>query len=117
MLAWVWGSREKIPHASASAQRFQRLSLCCFVPFAGDGDGALTVALTGNSAGKSLSCSHTAAGAACEVCHPEVRQQQEKGTPCTEEENFRTQEAFCKADVLLFLTKLVIKLNCRNRQH
>jgi len=83
--------------------------------FAGDGNGAVAVALAGNSTGKSPSCFRTAAGAACEVCHPEVRQQREQGPPCTEEENFRRQEAFCSADVLLFLTKLAIRLNCRNR--
>lgn len=74
------------------------------MPFTGDGDGALAVASAGNSAGKSQSCSRTAARAACEVCHPEVRRQWEQETPCTKQGNFGRQEALCKPDILFLLT-------------
>lgn len=47
--------------------------LCCLTPLAGNGDGALAIASAGNCAGKSQSLSRTAAGAVCELCHPEVR--------------------------------------------
>lgn len=45
--------------------------LCGLAPLAGD--GAPATASAGNCAGKSQSLSRTAAGAVCELCHPEVR--------------------------------------------
>jgi len=35
--------------------------------------------------------------------------------PCTKQADFGRQKAFCKPDVFLLLTKIAVKLNCRNR--
>lgn len=64
-----WGSTRRWQQPSHADKKL----LCCLTPLAGDGDGALAIASAGNCAGKSQSFSRTAAGAVCELCHPEVR--------------------------------------------